>query len=340
MVMQRRCLYTVPATTLAMFLGFSEAAMAGDLNPPPGPIVPTMKTLVEVEPRTPVQSLSGSATALHVISEPGSYYLTGNIAGESGKNGIEVAADDVTLDLNGYALLGMPESLDGVMIHAHRSNIACLSGSVRGWGDDGIDAGSDGIGGGRFIDVHAYGNGGRGLMGGSVWTITRCTATANGSHGIQVGTVATVTECSVAGNGGDGITLAVRSEGGLVTNCTSKENTGFGFRADTGVSIVGCVSTHDQGGGIEVEARCLVRQNLCWRGGSPRINVTGVGNRIEDNRVTIDGGTGIDVSGTSNLVVRNYVEGTGTKYSIGGGNLAGAITGDPVSAGPWANFSN
>ena len=54
-------------------------AFAGDLDPPPGAIMPTMKTLTEIEPRTPVQALPGSETALHVISQSGSYYLTGNI---------------------------------------------------------------------------------------------------------------------------------------------------------------------------------------------------------------------------------------------------------------------
>src|SRR3954451_24121391 len=42
------------------------------------------------EPCIPVQSLPGNGSALYVISQPGSYYLTGDIAGVAGKNGIEI----------------------------------------------------------------------------------------------------------------------------------------------------------------------------------------------------------------------------------------------------------
>jgi len=56
---------------------------AGDLNPPPGPVASTMKTLSEVEPRIAVNSINtpGDADSLFKITQPGSYYLTGNITG-------------------------------------------------------------------------------------------------------------------------------------------------------------------------------------------------------------------------------------------------------------------
>lgn len=104
--MRKRMSLVCPVVCLTVMLGFDATALAGDINPPPGSIGSTMKTLVEVEPRVAVQSLPGSATALHVISEPGSYYLTGNITGVADNRGIEVASDVVSIDLNGFSLVG------------------------------------------------------------------------------------------------------------------------------------------------------------------------------------------------------------------------------------------
>src|SRR5437870_4522683 len=75
---------------------------AGDLNPPPGPVTPTMKTLTEVEPRTAISAVNtpGDGDSLFKITQAGSYYLIGNAQGAAGKTGIEVTASHVTIDLN------------------------------------------------------------------------------------------------------------------------------------------------------------------------------------------------------------------------------------------------
>ena len=54
----------------------------------------------------------GDATASFVIVKPGSYCLPDNVAGVSGKNGIRIDTDDVTLDLAGYAMIGVSGSLN------------------------------------------------------------------------------------------------------------------------------------------------------------------------------------------------------------------------------------
>src|SRR6476620_778254 len=48
---------------------------------PPGPPARTMKTLDQVEARTPIDAshTTFDATNLFIISQPGAYYLTGNI---------------------------------------------------------------------------------------------------------------------------------------------------------------------------------------------------------------------------------------------------------------------
>jgi len=95
------------AIAMAMIVALgSVVSMAGDLNPPAGPIVPTMKPLDQVEPRVVISTANtpGDADSLFRITQPGSYYLTGNVAGVAGKSGIEVAAADVTIDRIGDAV--------------------------------------------------------------------------------------------------------------------------------------------------------------------------------------------------------------------------------------------
>ena len=65
---------------------------------PPGPPAAMMKTLDQIEPRVTVDAAHtpGNATNAFIITQPGSYYLTGNVAVASG-NAIFIATNDVTL---------------------------------------------------------------------------------------------------------------------------------------------------------------------------------------------------------------------------------------------------
>ncbi|TVR51685.1 MAG: hypothetical protein EA425_06605 [Puniceicoccaceae bacterium] len=94
----------LPAATLAQ----------GSLTPPPGEPGPTMRTLQQIEARIPVNTLPGAEDAVHVISEPGNYYLSGDIQGEAGKHGISITTGDVTIDLMGFTVRGVPGSLNGI----------------------------------------------------------------------------------------------------------------------------------------------------------------------------------------------------------------------------------
>jgi len=91
----------VVATLAAPFCLTPAARAQGPLTPPGAP-APMMKTLAQVEPRTPI-SIAG-----YVITQPGSYYLTTNLVTEW--DGVVVAASGVTLDLMGFALTGRREN--------------------------------------------------------------------------------------------------------------------------------------------------------------------------------------------------------------------------------------
>src|SRR5882724_6913166 len=79
---------------------------AGPLDPPVGAVTSSYKTLTEVEPRTAINATNtpGDADSVFKITQPGSYYLTGNVQGVASKHGIEIASSNVSLDLGGFAL--------------------------------------------------------------------------------------------------------------------------------------------------------------------------------------------------------------------------------------------
>src|SRR5436309_2726219 len=109
---------------------------AGSLTPPVGPVAPTMKTLVEVEPRTPIAQ-PGSFPI--VISQPGSYYLTGNIIGAANFDDIRIDVSGVTIGLNGFELVGSGANGNGIAVPAAISNVTVRNGVARGWPGRGLD---------------------------------------------------------------------------------------------------------------------------------------------------------------------------------------------------------
>src|SRR5439155_11985384 len=181
----------------------------------------------------------GDSNSLFKITQPGSYYLTANITGVANKHGIEIVASGVTLDLNGFDLLGAPGSLDGVSVTTAivQSNIAVVNGSVRAWGDEGIDLATFGAVNCRVERVLAAFNTGDGISTGIDSTITNCSAYQNTGRGINAGTGNTVSNCSAAFNGGDGIRT---SSGCTVTNCLAYSNTQIGIDASTNCAVSNC----------------------------------------------------------------------------------------------------
>ncbi len=350
----------------------SPAVSAGDLAPPAGPVAPTMKTLDEVEPRIPINATNtpGNFNSLFRITAPGSYYLTSNVVGVANRHGISIASDNVTIDLMGFEMLGVPGSDSAIDSDGNRQNLKVCNGSVVSWGFDGVDLG---FGEGCVIEsVRAELNSAVGLSVGDAGLIRGCSAIANGSTGITAGNSSVIVDCSASANDGNGISGAsygaiVRctaelhdfsgiqgSTGTLITQCSARANA-TGISVSSGGSIIGCTAAFGQGTGISGGSGCIIQGNtsyahpgdcirvsqdayvvgnICSVAGNgsdgAAIHVTFQGCHIEGN-VVLDSDRGIDVDNSLNLIIKNTARGNSTNYDIVAGNRVGMVVSAPAS---------
>jgi hypothetical protein len=152
--LERRVLIAGIGGAVAGSLLVGSKVQAGNLNPS-GPPAPSMKSLEAMSdkvartdlgcamPAIPVESLPGSASAKHLISASGSYYLAGNIQGNPGQNVIEIRASHVDLCGGGFHIFvpGNPVGLPaGIGVFCDGENVTFYDGSVIG-GSIGIDFG-------------------------------------------------------------------------------------------------------------------------------------------------------------------------------------------------------
>lgn len=303
----------------------------GDLTPPGAP-APMMKTLAQIEPRTPITNLPVT------ITQPGSYYVTANLTGNPG--GITISASGVTLDLMGFELVG--GTGDGIAVSGARTNIAIRNGTVRNWGSNGVNA-STGHNA-QYEALRVSHNAGAGLYAGSGSIVSRCTVTGNTGNGIVASDGTSVADCAARQNGGNGILAGTRC---TITGCMATANGGDGVSADIAVRITGCAATSNTGDGIQVNSACHVVDNQCTGNGNSGdgagIHATGLQNRLASNSV-IANDRGIDVDDTDNLIIQNNACDNATEYDIVSGNGVGEIRSliggaTITNASPWANFS-
>jgi parallel beta-helix repeat protein len=229
----------VSVLTLTLAFAFSLQPLAllaqGSLTPPGAP-GPTMKTLEQIEPRKAVSALP------FAITNGGSYYLTTNLTGVAGRDGITVGVSDVTVELNGFALVGVPGSSNGVSVSTSAARVVVRNGALRNWGASGVNA--DGCDGCVLERLRVSGSGSWGIVSGLRSTVADCTAINNPGGGITTDYHSLVAGCLSAENGGNGFWC---SGGGTVRNCLAMNNNGDGFSAGD-VSIFTACTSRDHGG--------------------------------------------------------------------------------------------
>jgi len=203
---KNRTKFVVSALALGVLVVFAFNAVGGNLEPasPPGP---TMKTLDEVEPRIPIgpDTTPGDINYTYKITKSGSYYLTGNCTAIL--DGILIDANNVTINLMGYEIIGsgLPVTF-GIFMNG-RSNVEIRNDTIREFGSHGII--DYGFGKShRIIDVRSVSNKGGGMrLMGNGHMVKNCTVSDNGNSatddtsGISVGDNSMVTGNIVCNNG-------------------------------------------------------------------------------------------------------------------------------------------
>ena len=303
-----------------------------------------------------------------VINQPGSYVLTSNIVVSiADVHGISITADNVTLDLNGHALIGPGKtsrtSGHGIYV-SNRSNVAVINGTVRNFGGRGVRAWGQNT---QVKDIRAYGNGyigieawnsivtncstrGNGDDGiyalsstvtnctaygnddcgiyGSELTVSNCSANSNNSRGISV-VSSTLTNCTAYGNGDDGIWTNIST----ITNCTVRENGDDGIYGEHSI-VTNCTVYTSTDDGIEAKYANVTNCTVYASGGD---GIEGKGRcRIEGNNLRSSGGYGLNLSSVRNYAIKN-VAGSNTSGNFYASGAATAnympTTGDNANYG-------
>lgn len=277
---------------------------------------------IYADARTPIQSLP------YTISQSGSYFLVSNLTGVPGMNGITVDCDYVTIDLNGFALLGVPGSNKGIEVVDDRCGIDVHNGTVAEWGDDGIDAFLAEAS--TFRDLRLCRNGGEGLAAGR-GVVRDCMAFGNVDDGIRIN-AGTISGCTSIKNGVDGESLA------------------DGFRINDSCVVTRCQALENFGDGFSVNQDSFLFQNVSNENAGSGINVTGGDNHVDRNFME-DNGAGMSASDNAlSLFTRNVLRGDQqVPQAIGPGSKWGHFVMLPASPPddlkmipdterPWINF--
>jgi hypothetical protein len=210
------------------------------------------------------------------ISQPGSYRLSSNLTlPDANTTAIEITAENVTLDLNGFSIVGptvcsgfptvCTPTGDGVGVLSAQNYTAVRNGIVRGMGADGIrlnrPPGTGASQGHQVSEVQVASNGGDGInIGGGI-----------------------VRASIVRRNGGRGVVVEV----GLITANLISQNVSLGARIQ-GTGTVSANNVSDNGScGISINSGLASGNNLLQNNPGLCLNTAGyVGNTLIGNAVS------------------------------------------------------
>lgn len=326
---------------LGCTLTFLAFCMAEDTDPglPPGPVI---RAEAQPIPELPF-----------IISESGSYCLTQNlIHADPYTNAIEVKADNVTIDLGGYSLIGPTaehnETCSAIYMNG-RKNVEIRNGTITNFPNNGIFEADSGVlpeaNGHRIINVRVMTIGAHGIV---LWglnhTVRDCTVTQTqvgieqGFGGITCGHISSVINNVVTENA----IVGIRTGSGCLIRDNTLADGSFGIIPGTGSSIVDNTISFMFADGIWIRDMdgCLVKGNTLRANGRYGINVEGYDNVIEENLAS-SSEIGINFVYDENVYANNRALYNGTNFGgtvptgiyDGGGNIgAGTLVGGSVGA--------
>ncbi len=243
-------------------LALPAFAFAQGALTPTGAPAPTMKTLDQVEPRTPLVTgapgVSVDANGTITISRPGSYYLTGDLTVAEG-DGIRIdRTGDVSIDLSGFTISSTAtgEILDRAAIRiipvdgsgTQLSNISICNGHLRGTAQydgitfsggsfrNGIYCATYSIGSCRVTDITVNGMAMNGIyLPGYANLVRNCSIAICGDTGIYANIV---DQCSAIGCYGTAII------GDQIADCAARSNLGQGIQGQQVANSQGYSNTN------------------------------------------------------------------------------------------------
>ena len=286
-----------------------------------------------------------------IIKEPGRYVLALTLTARenpppSAQHGIVIQADDVELDLGGWALVGHRGTGTGILVappekRERLRGLVIRNGSVRNWGAFGIEAGATEmvrlqdlqvshnglrgelqagarVGPAALVDgCQFHRNSAHGLMAGRGAVITRSIASGNGADGFRLGDLAVLRDSTAFENAADG--MASAGPGTLLAHVASGFNAGAGVRTAGGAHVRAGVVVHNgsdgvSSGGSGLLADSLARGNAGAGFASVGSHDAALGNTLTDN------GLGLFLVGSDGFAQQNVLAGNGRPGQVSARN--------------------
>jgi hypothetical protein len=208
--------------------------------------------IVLINQSTITNGLPGCPTGGHfpiIVCQTGSYRLSGNLTvPDVNTTAIQITTDNVTLDLNGFSIIGPAVCSGGppvtfcspfpnsfpvpAGISSSNAGISVSNGTVRGVGIGIVLRGANS----RVVNVAALGNAVDGIDVNS-GIVSSCIASNNGISGIFVQSSAKIVDNLTTGNHNDGIQTGGFGSG-LISGNLTFQNGGAGIGVDACPSLI------------------------------------------------------------------------------------------------------
>jgi parallel beta-helix repeat protein len=258
---------------------------------------------IKDETRIDLATVAGDSSYHHIITQPGSYYLTHNLE-VTKSNGISISSSGVTLDLNGFEISRISGTGgSGIYINAGMDRASVRNGTIAGEFRYGIYSSSSPriARGCLFKDLAVSGCSSYGIYAGDGARLENCQTHDNqGTVSIYAGVGSSLDGCTA--NHNLSLYAIFASRGSSLTDCSASDNQGYGIYAENGSNLHGCAAYNNEGDyGIHTGegsslSGCTARNN------QTNGIYTGVGSTLDGcTAIRNKGNFGIRVESGSNL---------------------------------------
>lgn len=264
----------------------------------------------------------------YYVTNPGTYRLEKDLAGQPDGYGIFIHTNNVVLNLNGKELRGGPRSGTAIIISKSVSNVVVFNGKIAEWGFNAINApyALHGV----FSNLTVISNT-MGVAVGSHHALVNCDILFNVALGLSGQDRIMLTNCRAIGNADNGFTIGI---GSVLDNCEAHSNRINGFYGTQNPTFINCKAYGNSrsgylGGpstiatqceaignkyeGMELASGALVRYCLAQSNLNNGIHVFGH-STVVSNKVIGNKRDGIRMV-FNNKVMDNYLEGNATAGS-------------------------